>query len=130
MLQGWCLLKTLKNIFFFSFRFCPGYFLARMLLCIQPARTMLAPWHWVFVFVFFTSLHSDTKKTISISAAFTSLHYDVIKTISIWHHKKTNWCCDPRWHYENGIQEYNNTNMVYLTKKAYILCQHHGLGRV
>ncbi len=27
----------------------------------------------------FTSLHSDTKKTISISAAFTSLHYDVIK---------------------------------------------------
>ncbi len=35
--------------------------------------------------------------------------------------------------YENPVQ-YNtiqyNTNMVYWTKKAYILCQHHGLGRV
>ncbi len=28
------------------------------------------------------------------------------------------------------IQEYKNTNMVYLTKKAYILCQYHGMGQV
>ncbi len=26
------------------------------------------------------------------------------------------------------VQECKNTNMVYLTKKAYILCQHHGFG--
>ncbi len=28
------------------------------------------------------------------------------------------------------LQEYKNTNMVYLTEKAYILCQDHSLGRV
>ena len=30
-----------------------------------------------------------------------------------------------KWSDDNT--EYKNTNMGYLTKKAYILCQHHGL---